>query len=67
LAKSVGQEQRARSRLPPAADFHSPRSSDSSRSFSSASSFIVTLSPRWSFVALRLGTSAVSYHEPGDR
>src|SRR5258708_544349 len=35
--------ERARSRLPPAADFHSPRSTDSSNSFSSASIFIVGL------------------------
>src|SRR4029453_18982457 len=36
-------EYRARSRLPPLADFHSPRSTDSSSSFSSASSFMVGL------------------------
>src|SRR5262245_22765851 len=36
-------EYRARSRLPPFADFHSPRSTESSNSFSSASSFIVWL------------------------
>src|SRR6188472_4211748 len=36
-------EKRARSRLPPPADFHSPRSTDSSNSFSSASIFIVGL------------------------
>src|SRR5258708_102601 len=34
-------EKRARSRLPPPADFHSPRSTDSSNSFSSASIFMV--------------------------
>src|SRR4029450_14012443 len=32
-----------RARLPPLADFHSPRSTDSSNSFSSASIFIVGL------------------------
>ena len=36
-------EERARSRLPPPVDFYSPRSTDSSSSFSSASSFIVGL------------------------
>src|SRR5882762_2207437 len=36
-------EKRARSRLPPPADFHSPRSTDSSNSFSSASIFMVGL------------------------
>src|SRR5258705_2282822 len=36
-------ENRARSRLPPPADFHSPRSTDSSNSFSSASIFMVGL------------------------
>lgn len=36
-------EYRARSRLPPLADFHSPRSTDSTNSFSSASIFIVGL------------------------
>ena len=47
---------RARSRLPPPADFHSPRSTDSSSSFSSASSFIVALFTEIvSFVAFRLG------------
>src|SRR5258708_21645574 len=34
-------EKRARSRLPPPADFHSPRSTDSSSSFSSASIFYI--------------------------
>src|SRR4051812_17292321 len=34
---------RVRSRLPPPADFHSPRSTDSSNSFSSASIFMVGL------------------------
>src|SRR4029453_1205148 len=36
-------EKRARSRLPPPADFHSPRSTDSSNAFSSASIFMVGL------------------------
>src|SRR6202030_4348374 len=36
-------EKRARSCLPPPADFHSPRSTDSSNSFSSASIFMVGL------------------------
>src|SRR6188472_3372997 len=36
-------EKRARSRLPSPTDFHSPRSTDSSSSFSSASIFMVGL------------------------
>src|SRR3954471_3649679 len=39
----ASREKRARLRLPPPADFHSPRSTDSSNSFSSASIFMVGL------------------------